>query len=120
ATCEDQLPIGLLDEGPEEAALDLESGVMDQRLDPVGEPVILFRHGQGHLKLELERGGRAPGVDGGGGEGSLEAVSVARGESPYWTYGGSSCVFSPIRRSRSFPQAQVARVKPSPVLCHHP
>jgi hypothetical protein len=38
---EDQLMIGLLDEGPEEPALDFEAGLMDMGLDQVGEMLVL-------------------------------------------------------------------------------
>ena len=54
ASLEDQLLVGLLDEGSEEPALDFEAGLMDERLDLVGEMLVLVGQGQGHLKLELE------------------------------------------------------------------
>jgi hypothetical protein len=38
---QDQLSIGLLDQGLEELALDFEAGLMDVRLDVVGEMLIL-------------------------------------------------------------------------------
>ena len=38
---QDQLLVGLLDEGLEEPALDLEAGLMDARLDLVGEVLVL-------------------------------------------------------------------------------
>ena len=101
---EDQLLVGLLDEDAEESALDLEAGVMDEGLDLIGEMLVLERHGQGHLKREFNREGLIDPVDGAAGDGSLEAVSLARDESPSWIYGGSSCVFSPIRLPKSLPK----------------
>ena len=50
---QDQFLVGLLDEGSEEPALDFEAGLMDERLDLVGEVLVLGRHGQGHLQREL-------------------------------------------------------------------
>jgi aryl carrier-like protein len=47
---EGQLAIGLLDEDPEEPTLELEADLIDVGLDPVGEMLILMRHGQGHLE----------------------------------------------------------------------
>jgi hypothetical protein len=90
---EDQLLVGLLDQGPEESALEIETGLMDERLDPVGELVVLVGQGQDHLQPEFQRERLALPVDGAEGDGSLEIVDVAHGESPYWPYGGSSCVF---------------------------
>lgn len=51
---QDQFVVGLLDEGAEEPALDLEAGVMDARLDLVGEMLVLVGQGQAHLQLEFE------------------------------------------------------------------
>jgi hypothetical protein len=75
--------VGLLDEGAEETTLDFEAGVMDASLDLVGEMLVLFGHGQGHLKRQLERKGLALAIDGSEGDGSLEVVGIAHGESPY-------------------------------------
>ena len=50
---QDQLLIGLLDQGLEEPALDFETGLMDVRLDLVGEMLVLVWHGQGHIQREL-------------------------------------------------------------------
>jgi hypothetical protein len=41
---EDELLVGLLDEGAEELALDLEPGAMDAGRDPVGEMLVLIGH----------------------------------------------------------------------------
>ena len=41
AVLQDQLLVGLLDEGSEEPALDLKAGLMDERLDLVGEVLVL-------------------------------------------------------------------------------
>src|SRR4051812_44066928 len=94
---EDQLLVGLLDKGPEKSALDIETGLMDERLDLVGELVVLVGQGQDHRQPEFQRERLALPVDGAEGDGSLEIVDVAHGETPYWSYGGSSCVFSLIR-----------------------
>jgi hypothetical protein len=51
---EDQLSVGLLDEDLEEPALEFEPGLMDERLDLVGEMLVLVGHGHGHLQLEFE------------------------------------------------------------------
>ena len=51
---EDQLLVGLLDEDPEEPALDFQTGLMDEGLDLVGEMLVLVGPGQGHVKLEIE------------------------------------------------------------------
>src|SRR5437763_17125908 len=90
---EAQLQVGLLDEGPEESALDHEAGLMDGRLDPVGEMVVLVGQGQGHLQPEFQGERLALSVDGAEGDGSLEVVGVTHGESPYWPYeiGRASC-----------------------------
>ena len=54
AVLQDQLLVGLLDEGSEEPALDLKAGLMDERLDLVGEVLVLGRHGQGHPQRQLQ------------------------------------------------------------------
>ena len=41
AVLQDQLLVGLLDEGSEEPAPDLKAGLMDERLDLVGEVLVL-------------------------------------------------------------------------------
>ena len=51
---EDQFLVGFLDEDLEEAALDVQARVMDERLDLVGEMFVLVGHGQGHPQLELQ------------------------------------------------------------------
>ena len=51
---EDQFLVGLLDEGLEEPALDFETALMDERLDLVGEMLVLIGHGQGHLQPQFE------------------------------------------------------------------
>ena len=51
---EDQFVVGLLDEGLEEPALDFETALMDVGLDPLGEMLVLMRHGQGHLQPQFE------------------------------------------------------------------
>ncbi len=81
---EDQLLVGLLDEGAEEPALDLEASVRDERLDPVGEVLVLVGHGQGHPQAALQGECLTLTVDGTEGEGSLEVVDVTHGGFPYW------------------------------------
>jgi hypothetical protein len=51
---ENQFLVGLLDEGLEEPALDFETTLMDERLDLVGEMLVLIGHGQGHLQAQFE------------------------------------------------------------------
>ena len=51
---EDEFLVGLLDEGPEEPALDLQAGLRDERLDLIGEMLILVGPGQSHLQFEFE------------------------------------------------------------------
>ncbi len=99
-----QFVIGLLDERAEESALDFKAGLMDKRLDLVGEMLILMRHGQGHLERQFEGECLVSPVDGAASDGSLEAVGLAHGESPYCNYGGSSCVFSPVCLPKSLPE----------------
>ena len=90
---EDQFVVGFLDEDLEEPALDVQARVMDERLDLVGEMLVLVGHGQGHLQLELQGEPLILAVDGTEGDGSLKVVDVTHGGSPYWHYGGPSCVF---------------------------
>ena len=45
ASLKDQLLVGLLDEGSEEPALHFEDGLMGERLDLVGEMLVLLRQG---------------------------------------------------------------------------
>jgi hypothetical protein len=51
---EDQFLVGFLDEGSEEPALDFETRLMDERLDLVGEMLVLVGQGQGHLQSQFE------------------------------------------------------------------
>jgi hypothetical protein len=113
---EDQFLVGLLDEGPEEAALDHETGLMDGRLDPVGEMVVLVGQGEGHLQPEFQGERLALPVDGAEGDGSLEVVGVTHGESPYWPYGGSSCVFSLIGSAKSSSGGRIDPTQLFPIL----
>ena len=52
AAPKDQFLVGLLDQGAEEPALDLQAGLMDERLDLVGEMLVLVGQGQGHPQAE--------------------------------------------------------------------
>jgi len=120
-TLEDQFLVGLLDEGFEEPTLEFEAGLMDKRLDPVGEMRVVVGQGQGHLEPEFEGERLTLAVDGAEGEGSLKAVGVAHDEFPYWHYGGSSCVFSSIRPTKSSSKCEVApRRIAFLILCNSP
>ena len=50
------------------------AGLMDERLDLVGEVLVLPWHGQGDLQRQFERERRAVRLDGAEGDGSLKAV----------------------------------------------
>ena len=107
AVLQDQLLVGLLDEGSEEPALDLKAGLMDERLDLVGEVLVLGRHGQGHPQRQLQREGLIVPVDGAEVDGSLKAVGSTHGVSPYRSYGGLSCVlFYRSGRESRYPGAE--------------
>ena len=107
AVLQDQLLVGLLDEGSEEPALDLKAGLMDERLDLVGEVLVLGRHGQGHPQRQLQREGLIVPVDGAEVDGSLKAVGGTHGVSPYRSYGGASCVlFYRSGRESRYPGAE--------------
>ena len=51
---QDQFLVGLLNENLGEPALDFETGLVDERLDLVGEMLILIGHGKGHLQPRFE------------------------------------------------------------------
>jgi hypothetical protein len=93
---EDQFVVGFFDEDLEETALEFDPDAMDRRLEVVGEMLILGRDGQDHLQSQFQREGLSLAVDGANVDANLEVVGIAHGESPYWNYGGSSCVFSSI------------------------
>src|SRR5208337_76759 len=93
--------------GSEEPALDLKAGLMDERLDLVGEVLVLGRHGQGHPQRQLQRQGLIVPVDGAEVDGSLKAVGGTHGVSPYRSYGGPSCVlFYRSGRESRYPGAE--------------
>jgi len=71
---------------------DFETGLMNVRLDLVGEMLVLSWHGQGHLQRQLERKCLTVILDGAEGDGSLKAVGGTHGGSPYWYNGCPSCV----------------------------
>ena len=52
---QDQFLVGLLDEGSEELAPDFETGLMDERLDLVGEMLVLSWYGQREFQRQPER-----------------------------------------------------------------
>ncbi len=45
----------LLDENLEEPALDIKAGLMDERVDLVGEVLVLLWHGQRHPQRQIKR-----------------------------------------------------------------
>ncbi len=71
---------------------DFETGLMNVRLDLVGEMLVLSWHGQGHLQRQLERKCLTVILDGAEGDGSPKAVGGTHGGSPYWYNGCPSCV----------------------------
>jgi hypothetical protein len=79
----DQFLIGLLHEDLEEAALEFETGLMNERLDLVGEVLVLGRHGQRHPHGEFEGDVLVDQIDGAAPDGSLKSVGGAHGVSPY-------------------------------------
>ena len=89
---QDQFLVGLLHEDLEEPALDFKTSLMNGRFNLVGKMLVLVRHGQGHPQRQFERDCLTVTIDGAEGDGSLKAVSGTHGVSPYWNYGGPSCV----------------------------
>ena len=80
---------------------------MDERLDLVGEVLVLGRHGQGHPQRQLQREGLIVPVDGAEVDGSLKAVGGTHGVSPYRSYGAPSCVlFYRSGRESRYPGAE--------------
>ena len=84
---ENQFLIGLLDQDLEEPTLDFETGLMNVRLNLVGEMLVLPWHGQGDLQRQFERERLAVRLDGAEGDGSLKTVGGTHGVSPYGYYG---------------------------------
>src|SRR5262249_53575294 len=82
-TGQDQLPIGLLDERPEELSLDLQTGGMDVRLDRLRQMRVLGGHRQGDLQFQRGREILAHPIDRVESDGNLKSVGIAHGESPY-------------------------------------
>ena len=94
------------------------AGLMDERLDLVGEVLVLGRHGQGHPQRQLQRQGLIVPVDGPRFDGSLKAVGGTHGVSPYRSYGGPSCVlFYRSGRESRYPGAE-SLGKPTFYLVH--
>ena len=115
---ENQFLIGLLDQGLEELALDFETGLMDVRLDLVGEMLFLLRYGRGDPQCQFECERLAVRLDGAEGKGSLKTVGGTHGVSPYWHDGGSSCVLSYQSSKRSHrPAAGISPENSPPILC---
>jgi len=110
-----------LDQDLEEPALDFETGLMDERLDLVGEMLVLLWHGQRHPQRQLERECPTVSVDGAEGDGSLKAVGGTHGVSPYRYDGG--CIlraFLSIGQGKTLPRSGIARKTLSPILCIPP
>ena len=84
---ENQFLIGLLDQDLKEPALDFETGLMNVRLNLVGEMLVLPWHGQGDLQRQFERERLAVRLDGAEGDDSLKTVGGTHGVSPYGYYG---------------------------------
>ena len=116
AVLQDQLLVGLLDEGSEEPALDLKAGLMDERLDLVGEVLVLGRHGQGHPQRQLQREGLIVPVDGAKVD-RMKAVGGTHGVSPYRSYGGPSCVLFIARAGRAATPERNRSGNQPPILC---
>jgi hypothetical protein len=74
ADLEDQFGVGLLDEGLEELALDLDADPMDMILDLVREVLVLGRQWQGGLEFKRQRENLGLAVDGGKRDGSVESA----------------------------------------------
>jgi hypothetical protein len=53
-TLQNQLLVGLFQEGLEESTLGFEPCLVNDCLDLVGEMLVLVGHGQSHLELELK------------------------------------------------------------------
>src|SRR4051812_26674423 len=102
---QDQLAVRLLDQRAEELSLDLQPGGMDGGLEEVGQVLILVGHqqGDGHR----QGGGEilASPLDRTKVDGSLKAVGIAHGESPYWSYGVHRVCFSRTARQSHPPGA---------------
>jgi hypothetical protein len=54
ATLQDQLLVRLLNEGPEELPLDLQAGAMSERLDRVGQMLVLVGQGHSHPQRKVQ------------------------------------------------------------------
>src|SRR4051812_14354246 len=87
---------------------------MYARLDSVREMLVLLWYGKRKIQREPERDDLSLILDGAEGDGSLEAVGGTHGVSPYWYYGGPSCV--PFIVSKGEPATPVARILPKSSL----
>ena len=79
---------------------------MDERLDLVGEVLVLGRHGQGHPQRQLQREGLIVPVDGAEVDGSLKAVGGTHGVSPYRSYGVLVRAFLSLGQGERYPGAE--------------
>ena len=84
---EHQFLIGLLDQDLEEPALDFETGLMNVRLNLVGEMLVLLVAWARRSPAQFERERLAVRLDGAEGDGSLKTVGGTHGVSPYGYYG---------------------------------
>src|SRR5271157_144503 len=120
----------LLDENLEQPALDFKAGLMDERLDLVGEVLVLLWHGQRHPQRQIKRQCLPVILDGAEGDGSLKAVGGTHGVSPYWYYvlwwsilvlwGSIPRVFLSIGQGKSLPRRGISPENIPPILCIFP
>ena len=78
-----QVFVGRFHQDLVQLTLEFETGLMDARLDQVGEMFVLRRNGQAYLQQQIERECLTVTVDGVESDGSLNAVGCAHGVSPY-------------------------------------
>ena len=83
ADVEDDLVIGLLHQGAEQAALGLQAGGVDVGLNAMRQVLILGGHGEGDAEPQFGGEGVVVQVDAVGGGGSLEAIGDTHGGTPY-------------------------------------
>ena len=67
--------------------MDFETGLINVRLNLVGEMLVLPWHGHGDFRRRFERKRRAVRLEGAEGDGSLKTVGGTHGVSPYGCYG---------------------------------
>jgi hypothetical protein len=75
--------VGLLEKALHETALDFVTAFEDERLDLVGEMLVLIGHGEGHLHAQFDCERLTDKTAGADCAGNLEVVGVTHGVSPY-------------------------------------